>query len=45
MQANHKKVQASATGNKTHDMKPVFNIESAKITCEDVVKLLGIDID
>jgi hypothetical protein len=25
--------------------KPVFNIESANISCDEVVKLLGIDID
>jgi hypothetical protein len=25
--------------------EPVFNIESANISCDEVVKLLGIDID
>ncbi len=45
MQANPEKFQAIAVGNRTHNMKPVFKIESADITCDDVVKLLGIDID
>ena len=45
MQANPDKFQAIAVGNKTYAKKPVFNIESAEITCDDVVKLLGIDID
>ena len=26
-------------------MHPAFNIESVNITCEEVVKLLGVDID
>ena len=38
MQANPKKIQAIAKRNKTHDMKPVFNIESAVITCDGVFK-------
>jgi hypothetical protein len=31
--------------NKTHAKTPVFKIDSAEITCDEVVKLLGIDID
>jgi hypothetical protein len=45
MQANPDKFQAIAVGNKTHAKTPVFKIESAEITCDEVVKLLGIDID
>ena len=45
MQANPDKFQALAVGNKTHDKTPVFSIDNANITCDDVVKLLGIDID
>jgi hypothetical protein len=45
MQANPDKIQAIAVGNKTYARKPVFNIESAVISCDEVVKLLGIDID
>jgi hypothetical protein len=45
MQANPDKFQAIAVGNKTHAKKPVFKIDSAEITCDEVVKLLGIDID
>ena len=40
MQANPEKIQAFTIGNKTHDMRPVFNTESAVITYDDV-KLLG----
>jgi hypothetical protein len=39
------KFQAIAVGNKTHAKTPVFKIDSAEITCDEVVKLLGIDID
>jgi hypothetical protein len=45
MQANPDKFQANAVGNKTHAKTPVFKIESAENTCDEVVKLLGIDID
>ena len=45
MQVNPDKIQAIAVGNKTYAKKPVFNIESAVISCDEVVKLLGIDID
>ena len=39
------KFQAIAVGKKTFDKKPVFNIGEANISCDDVVKLLGVDID
>jgi hypothetical protein len=39
------KFQAIAVGNKTHAKTPIFKIDSAEITCDEVVKLLGIDID
>jgi hypothetical protein len=45
MQANPDTFQAIAVGNKTHAKTPVFKIDSAEITCDEVVKLLGIDID
>ena len=45
MQANRDKFQAIAVGKKTYAKEPVFNIESANISCDEVVKLLGIDID
>jgi hypothetical protein len=45
MQANPDKFQAIAVGNKTHAKTPVFKIDSAEITCDEMVKLLGIDID
>jgi hypothetical protein len=45
MQANPEKFQAIAVGNKTPAKTPVFNIESAELTCDEVVKLLGIDTD
>jgi hypothetical protein len=45
MQANPDKFQAIAVGKKTYAKEPVFNTESANISCDEVVKLLGIDID
>jgi hypothetical protein len=45
MQANPDKFQAIAVGKKTYAKEPVINIESANISCDEVVKLLGIDID
>jgi hypothetical protein len=45
LRSNPDKFQAIAVGNKTHAKTPVFKIESAEITCDEVVKLLGIDID
>jgi hypothetical protein len=45
MRANRDKFQAIAVGKKTYAKEPVFNIESANISCDEVLKLLGIDID
>ena len=46
MKANLKdKFQSIAVGIKTHDKSPVFKIGNADINVEDVVKLLGVDID
>jgi hypothetical protein len=39
MQANPDKFQAIAVGKKTYAKEPVFNIESANISCDEVVKL------
>jgi hypothetical protein len=38
MQVNPDKIQAIAVGNKTYAKKPAFNIESAVISCDEVVK-------
>jgi hypothetical protein len=45
MQANPDKFQTIAVGKKTYTKEPVFNIESTNISCDEVVKLLGIDTD
>ena len=45
MQANPGKFQAIAVGKKAFEKSPVFSIESVNITCEEIVKLLGVDID
>ena len=45
MQANPNKFQAIAVGKLKHEKSPTFNFESINITCDEVVKLLGIDID
>ena len=45
MQANPDKFQAIAVGKRTHDKQPVFNIGNINITCDDSVKLLGVDLD
>ena len=45
MQANPERFQAIAVGKKTFEKHPVFNFESVNITCEEDVKLLGVDID
>ena len=45
MQANPDKFQAIAVGKKTYAKEPGFNIESANISCDEVVQLLGIDIE
>ena len=45
MQANLGKFQAIAVGKKTFGKSPVFSFHTVNITCEEVVKLLGVDID
>ena len=45
MQAYPDKFQAIAVGRKTKKKNPVFNIAQSSIEREDIVKLLGIDID
>ena len=45
MQANPCEFQAVAVGKKAYVKEPVFHIESANISCDEVVKLLDIDID
>ena len=45
MQANPSKFQAIAVGKRPHEKSPTFNFGSINITCNEVVKLLGIDID
>ena len=45
MKANPDKFQAIAVGKRTHDKSPVFKLGDANIPCEEVVKLLGVDID
>ena len=45
MQANPGKFQAISVGKKTFEKSPVFRFESVNITCEEVVKILGVDID
>ena len=45
MKANPDKFQAFAVGGKTFDEKPTFNIGEAEISCDETVKLLGIEID
>ena len=45
MKANPHKFQAIATGKKTHNKNPKFEIDNNIISCDNVVKLLGVDID
>ena len=45
MQANPEKFQALAIGKKTFDKKPVFEINDVKISCDESVKLLRVEID
>ena len=45
MKANPDKFQAVAVGLKTHKKSPVFKVGNVNIETEDVVKLLGVDID
>ena len=45
MQANPDKFQAIAVGKRTFNENPTFNIGNASISCDESVKLLGVDID
>ena len=45
MQANPDKFQVLAVGKKTYEKHPTINIQNFELTCEDSVKLLGIEID
>jgi hypothetical protein len=45
MQANPEKFQAIAVGKKSFDKSPIFQIGTANISCDEVIKLLGVDID
>ena len=45
MKANPDKFQAIAVGKRTSLRNPTFNVNNSVISCEDVVKLLGVDID
>lgn len=45
MQANSGKFQMIAVGKKTFDMNPTIEFQKSKLTCEKIVKLLGIEID
>ena len=45
MQANPEKFQAIAVGEKSFNKSPIFQIGTANISCDELVKLLGVDID
>jgi 5-formaminoimidazole-4-carboxamide-1-beta-D-ribofuranosyl 5'-monophosphate synthetase len=45
MQANPDKFPVLAVGKKTYEKRPTINIQYFELTCEDSVKLLGIEID
>ena len=45
MQANPEKFQAIEVGKRTHDMNLAIKVSDTQINCEDVVKLLDVDID
>ena len=45
MKANPDKFQAIAVGRRTHDKSPIFKLGDINIPCDEVVKLLGVDID
>ena len=45
MQANPEKFQAIAVGKNTCSKNHIFNIGDANINCDEIVKLLGVDID
>ena len=44
MQTNPGQFKACAVGKKIHDMKLTLKVSDTDIKCEDVVKLLGVDI-
>jgi hypothetical protein len=44
MQANPEKFQVIAVGKKSFDKSPIFQIGTANISCDEVVKLLGVKI-
>ena len=45
MQSNPDKFQVMAVRKKTYEKRPTINIQNFELTCEDSVKLLGIEID
>ena len=45
MQANPDKFQAIAVGERTFEKNLILKISDTEIICEEVVKLLGVDID
>ena len=45
MQANPENFKAIGVGKRTHDMNLTIKVSDTQINCEDVVKLLGVDID
>ena len=45
MKAKLDKFQAIPVGTKTHNKSPVFKVGNVDIKTDDVVKLLGVDID
>ena len=45
MQADRNKFQAIAVGERTHEKSASCKFGSIDIKCDDVVKLLGIDMD
>jgi hypothetical protein len=45
IQVNPEKFQVIAAGKKSFDKSPIFQIGTANISCDEVVKLLGVDID
>jgi hypothetical protein len=45
MQANPEKCQSIAVGKNTCSKNHIFNIGDANIRCDEIVKLLGVDID
>ena len=45
MQANPDKFQAIAIGKRTASKNPSLDISNANIKCDDVFKLLGVNLD